>query len=895
MRINPKLCVRDMLNRKFIISVAITILTVLMLGSAQILARMKMPEAPLISNQATGANDPAYCLTAHRVGNLVLAVTNNGTFGIQYISGADPSDCFTGETIGQSVQFPKGSNTRYLYSGSFWIGAVIGRDTLVSLGHTGWSGSSNEFTPNVVPIGNMIRRSIIDPTSPQFEGAISEEDLIAVYTDTIMESVAYGTDIIAGRSHKPLNIEVVERSFAWSYPYAEDFVLFDYAITNIGQKDLVDVYMGLAVDSDIGSSGGVIHRDDISGFLKAFPSPLPRFKGCGFMDTVNIAWTADNDGDLTKDAGDQVPNVTATRIVRTPNADSLEVSFNWWVSGDNDFGPRHRTTRYGKPLRSLGHGGLGTPVGDANKYAFLSNKEFDYDQPLIGSIGDDDPVWLSVPDDKKWDWTDGLDTRYLLSFGPFDIGPGQTLPLSFAYIGGENFHTDPQNLQNLKQLTYDPTAFYANLGWDDLALNSVWAGWLFDNPGVDTDGNGYFGEQRICIREFYLDSIWDTTWFPDSTIESIVLDTVITVPTRSDTVWYKGDGVPDFKGAQPPPAPSFTIKPMVGALKIRFNGTRSETTRDNFSSKFDFEGYRVYLARDPRVSSYGMFTSYDLEDYNRYVLEDGEFKIEGTPFTMDSLRCLYGDPDTPGGPCNDDSFDPLSYSITNTLRLPNGEEMYFLSQGENMSHLGVNTEISKVYPNQPYPSSLDPLRAHPDEVTPEGNLKYFEYEVLIPDLLEGVEYWVSVTAFDFGSPESGLGSLETAIPSNAKAAYPVNTWDEVERLNLEVYVYPNPYRIDANYRERGFEGRTERDRPPDRTRVINFGNLPPKCTIRIFTLDGDLVQEIEHNRSPGDGDATNDSWDLISRNFQLVVSGLYFWTVEDERGNTQIGKLSIIM
>lgn len=369
---------------------------------------------------------------------------------------------------------------------------------------------------------------------------------------------------------------------------------------------------------------------------------------------------------------------------------------------------------------------------------------------------------------------------------------------------------------------------------------------------------------------------------------------VDTIPIRSDTSWYKGDGVPDFKGAQPPPAPAFTIEPMVSALKIRFNGTRSETTRDNFSTEFDFEGYRVYIARDPRASSYAMFTSFDREDYNRYVLKDGFFQLLETPFSMAELRCLYGDPNTPGGSCNDEDFDPLSYSITNTLSR-GGEEMYFLSQGENVSHLGVNTEIKKVYPNQPFPSNLDPLWAQPEELTSDGKLKYFEYEVMIPDLLEGIEYWVSVTAFDFGSPESGLPSLETAIPSNARAAFAVNSWDEVERKDLEVYVYPNPYRIDAEYRDGGFEGRIERDRPPDRTRIINFGNLPPKCTIRIFTLDGDMVQEIIHDRIPGDGDATNDSWDLITRNFQLIVSGLYFWTVEDDRGNTQMGKLSIIM
>jgi hypothetical protein len=38
-----------------------------------------------------------------------------------------------------------------------------------------------------------------------------------------------------------------------------------------------------------------------------------------------------------------------------------------------------------------------------------------------------------------------------------------------------------------------------------------------------------------------------------------------------------------------------------------------------------------------------------------------------------------------------------------------------------------------------------------------------------------------------------------------------------------------------------------------------------------------------------------DYWDLITRNSQLPVSGLYYWTVEDDKGNVQIGKLVLIL
>jgi hypothetical protein len=220
---------------------------------------------------------------------------------------------------------------------------------------------------------------------------------------------------------------------------------------------------------------------------------------------------------------------------------------------------------------------------------------------------------------------------------------------------------------------------------------------------------------------------------------------------------------------------------------------------------------------------------------------------------------------------------------------------YFVPQDFNRSELGLPKGIRKLYPDQPYPSAATPDSARPEELTEDGYLKYFEYEFVIDNLLPTVSYWVNVTAFDFGSPSSGLPSLETSVTVGAKHAYALSSADEVARRGLEVFVYPNPYRIDAGYRALGFEGRVETDRPDDRVRAIHFANLPPKCTIRIHTLDGDLVREIVHDMDPSDPNASHDTWDLITRNTQLIVSGLYYWTVEADNGETQIGKLVIIM
>ncbi|MEA3297672.1 MAG: hypothetical protein U9R56_07395, partial [candidate division Zixibacteria bacterium] len=377
---------------------------------------------------SSAASGPIHCLAAHRVGKIELAVANNGTFGIEYHPGSS-TDWFTGAEIPFSCQYPKNSQISYLFGGAFWIGAVVGRDTLVSVGADGWQWAYEMF-PDQAPFGEMVYRSISNPNKPEFEGAVSEEDYISVYTDTFTEGVP---DDYTGRPHIPLNIEVTEASYAWSYNYAEDFVLFDYQINNIGVNTLKDVYMGIYVDCMVcydcmGSKHG--YTDDHSGFLHTYPST---YGACEYLDTVFIAWIADNDGDLETVFSDgkphPCPHVAATRIIRTPS-DSLDVSFNWWIGNGNpalDFGPRERSGagRQAEPFRDYGTGGLGTPEGDANKYYVLSNQEFDYNQIFTSSIQPGDELWLYPNQELAADFADGYDTRYLLSFGPFDIRPGQ--------------------------------------------------------------------------------------------------------------------------------------------------------------------------------------------------------------------------------------------------------------------------------------------------------------------------------------------------------------------------------------------------------------------------------------------------------------------------------------
>ena len=99
-----------------------------------------------------------------------------------------------------------------------------------------------------------------------------------------------------------------------------------------------------------------------------------------------------------------------------------------------------------------------------------------------------------------------------------------------------------------------------------------------------------------------------------------------------------------------------------------------------------------------------------------------------------------------------------------------------------------------------------------------------------------------------------------------------------------VHVVPNPYRARVFWDRKPVLG----DAP---TTHLNFVGLPQAyCTIKIWTLAGDLVQQLNHDGRSGVGEA---EWDLISRNGQDIASGVYIFTVNSVLGE-QIGRFVVI-
>jgi hypothetical protein len=163
--------------------------------------------------------------------------------------------------------------------------------------------------------------------------------------------------------------------------------------------------------------------------------------------------------------------------------------------------------------------------------------------------------------------------------------------------------------------------------------------------------------------------------------------------------------------------------------------------------------------------------------------------------------------------------------------------------------------------------------------------------------LNGWQYVYGVAAFDQGDSAAGVTPLQskTVLARVVPGTVPNDG-------TKKVGVYPNPYYAGAQWDGRG-----------ERARKIYFYNLPSRCAVKVYTLAGDVVANLEHDAALSNGQgiqwfqqfAGSDAplqfaggehaWDLITTPDQAIATGLYLFSVKDEAtGEIQTGKFLII-
>lgn len=363
-----------------------------------------------VSNVPDGAGKVAV-IDGHVVHNAGLVghhVTNWGLLGSAPGVTSSYSDA-------PSAMWPIGSGNEYLWAAGLWVGAHVGGQPRVTAGAFG-----SEFLPTGAAAdtiyraeagavgGNRFPWSDADddgdgredeelPNGLDDDGdglvdedfaAFGDQQFVSAYNDLEPALQEQFPD------HTPLGINIVQRSIQWGGPLSEDFIGYDFTITNVGAELLEQVYLGLFSDSDIGPRGlPGISDNDYAGFVSTMATASD-----GSVVPVRIAYMYDG-----------------------PSNSHLDGYVGWVLCGHStdpagvtapaEAGVSGYQCMTGNASFEQG----GDPVNDAEQYQLLSAHEQDPDVP---------PLHYS-------------DYRVLMSSGPFaSLASGESLHYQVALVLG---------------------------------------------------------------------------------------------------------------------------------------------------------------------------------------------------------------------------------------------------------------------------------------------------------------------------------------------------------------------------------------------------------------------------------------------------------------------------
>lgn len=174
----------------------------------------------------------------HNVGKVRQVITNVGTI--------DNYDQITNYPGLINCEMPVGSNEEHVYQGGIWIGAITpGGDTLVSVTRTHFT--PEEFYPTAEPwdtIWVAYKGDTLDiPYWPGYS-AVSDQDFVCRYSDY---------NVLNVRDHTPLYVDVIQRSYAWSSPPLDEFIVFNFDVIPT-KFDLSNVYIGYWLHGEVGNN-----------------------------------------------------------------------------------------------------------------------------------------------------------------------------------------------------------------------------------------------------------------------------------------------------------------------------------------------------------------------------------------------------------------------------------------------------------------------------------------------------------------------------------------------------------------------------------------------------------------------------------------------------------------
>ena len=412
------------------------------------------------------------------VGLIGLTVTNQGDVG-NYLAFPNQPSC----------EYPLNSNVEHMYHGGLWVGAVKADGTMRV--------STAAQDANGVQEGDDLQEfqnySTSDPTDPESfvhiwsnsqnsdnydPRALATEHIQVVFDDFAQSPPA-----------KALGLKVTLRTLAWSTPYADDFVILDYAIVNASSAELRDVYVGFWNDLTVGNT-------DVT-------NP--------YDDQAQVGWDFWDDKDGCYGAQGWVPDEHTV-------ADDPDIWMLWEHDADGDEG--QATSWVGNRL--LGARPAFTPpegLPPVSYHAWRFRGVPEEDSTYVDEDGEEHPGKYQLMSDGAFTVGNTQEENYeaasnwvqMMATGPWpSLAPGDTIHTTFAVVCGPDSLGLLAN-SKVAQLAYDdgfsipggPPSPVLQLGYEWNTVKLQWA------PGdsVDADGDPLAPDDPARSPEHHISDI----------------------------------------------------------------------------------------------------------------------------------------------------------------------------------------------------------------------------------------------------------------------------------------------------------------------------------------------------------------------------------------------------
>jgi len=848
----------------------------------------------------------------HNIGELQLNITNWGLIGSLPGTRTTYSEA-------PSAMWPAGSGVDYLYGAGLWVGAVVNGTPLVSTGYP-----QTELLPSNRARDTIYRMVEGEPHGLRYpngdgdddgDGEIDEdpkdgedndrdgqvdEDYAAIGDQHFRCVMRDDTPLSVAKypDHDPMGLKIIQETHQWTRNELEDAVILDYTIQNAGPRTLEDVWVGLYVDADIGPREGrdATSFDDMIGFL-------PRYEEDGSLRIVptehngnawfNMAYMYDCDGDdHLSDGYIGILFISFDRDTRLQGKGSPTTT---WISNFQWFAG----------IRSFDEGG--EPTNDTERYTALSR----------GTI-------QAVPQSE--DCKMANDYRFLVSAPVGWLPPGGELRAQMAIVMGSSLEDLQRNAAEVMVAYFgqwfdrdkDPSTGIR--GRERYACETD-AG----DPPPPPAANPLFRRSVDCpnpdfwfqpnIKQSMLNyegCIWING---DCEFEEMRGPGLDCWSTRLDSDRYIGcTGVFGreydvlwYVGSRPPPPPKLRVWPAHDRVHIFWDNS-SEHSLDTEFQRPQFEGYRVWRASGwerpagssvqtgPNSQLWAAIGEFDMVDsfQVKRELPGGQVHIEWRPLGRNTgLSSIAYTPIV----LRPDSWEAAYHRDLRVLL-----DQIFLEQPWvgpqtpiRYSDAGGVTELGRIYPQlrwwEASYAQIDTLQAH------HFGTKWYEF--IDRGVKDGFHYFHAVSTTSRMLARRGgkvvvVGMGQEGVPqNNFEPTMPVSTAQTLEERRdkrPQIYVVPNPAT-----RARLEEFSSLHPNAEDPTGLhVEFKNLPrARIVVNIYTLAGDLVISIPHDGTGGDGSVI---WNLVSRNGQQVVSGIYLYSVEssDPAFRTFVGRFVLV-